>query len=185
MAPGKAYREGLSLMQLAEMFPTEDSAREWFESRIWPSGRCCGHCGSLRTCEASHAKMPYWCSGLPLLLQRSNRHRARELQATPPQVGLRDLPRNHEPQERLKHEAPPRSRHQSEGGLGSCFTAFAKPWKPRQGSSVRRAPSKWTRHTSGARPATCTRTSASRSSRDAAPPARQPLSVRRTASPTA
>ncbi len=62
-APGKAHREGLSLMQLTEMFPTEDSAREWFEARIWPNGeRCCGHCGSLRTRKASHAKMPYWCS---------------------------------------------------------------------------------------------------------------------------
>ena len=61
-APGKAHREGISLMQLADLFPTEDAAREWFESRIWPSGRCCGHCGSLRTCEASHARMPYWCS---------------------------------------------------------------------------------------------------------------------------
>ena len=49
-------------MQLADLFPTEDAAREWFESRIWPSGRCCGHCGSLRTCKASHAKMPYWCT---------------------------------------------------------------------------------------------------------------------------
>ena len=61
-APGKAHREGISLMQLADIFPTEDAAREWFESRIWPTGRCCGHCGSVRTCKASHAKMPYWCS---------------------------------------------------------------------------------------------------------------------------
>ena len=61
-APGKAHREGISLMQLADMFPTEDAAREWFESRIWPTGRCCGHCGSSRTCGASHARMPYWCS---------------------------------------------------------------------------------------------------------------------------
>ena len=38
-APGKAHREGISLMQLADLFPTEDAAREWFESRIWPSGR--------------------------------------------------------------------------------------------------------------------------------------------------
>ena len=48
-------------MQLGDMFPTEDSARQWFEAKIWPSGRHCPKCGSLRTSEASHAKMPYWC----------------------------------------------------------------------------------------------------------------------------
>lgn len=61
-APGKAYREGMTLVQLFEMFPTEDAAREWFESVIWPNGRHCPKCGSLRTHEAKHAKMPYRCS---------------------------------------------------------------------------------------------------------------------------
>ena len=45
-----------------DMFQTEDDARQWFESTLWPNGRVCGHCGSQRTCEASHKKMPYWCS---------------------------------------------------------------------------------------------------------------------------
>lgn len=49
-------------MQLADMFPDEDSARQWFESRVWPSGRVCPRCESDKTTEASHAKMPYWCS---------------------------------------------------------------------------------------------------------------------------
>ena len=62
MAPGKAHREGVSLMQLAELFPDDASALKWFESRFWTDGRCCGHCGSTRTVEASHAKMPYWCT---------------------------------------------------------------------------------------------------------------------------
>ena len=44
------------------MFPDEDAARRWFESIYWPNERCCGHCGSVRTTEASHAKMPYWCT---------------------------------------------------------------------------------------------------------------------------
>ena len=30
-APGKSQREGISLMQLVEMFPDEESARLWFE----------------------------------------------------------------------------------------------------------------------------------------------------------
>ena len=61
-APGKAHREGITLMQLADMFPTEDAAREWFESQVWPDGRTCPRCGSERTHEASHAKMPYRCT---------------------------------------------------------------------------------------------------------------------------
>ena len=61
-APGKSHREGLTLVQLMDMFPTEDTAREWFESAIWPNGRHCPKCGSLRTGKASHKKMPYWCT---------------------------------------------------------------------------------------------------------------------------
>ena len=61
-APGKAHREGLSLIELMDMFPTEDAAKEWFESVMWPTMRCCGKCGSTRTRKASHKSMPYWCS---------------------------------------------------------------------------------------------------------------------------
>ena len=61
-APGKAHREGISLIELTEMFPDEEAARVWFESTVWPSGRHCPRCGSMRTHEASHAKMPYRCS---------------------------------------------------------------------------------------------------------------------------
>ena len=61
-APGKAHREGLTLIQLMAMFPTEEAAMKWFESVLWISGRCCGKCGSVRTTEATHKYMPYWCS---------------------------------------------------------------------------------------------------------------------------
>ena len=61
-APGKAHREGITVLQLADMFPTEDAARAWWEAQVWPEGRHCPKCGSLHTCEASHAKMPYWCN---------------------------------------------------------------------------------------------------------------------------
>ena len=61
-APGKSDREGVTMMQLCDMFPTEESAREWFESRVWPNGRHCPRCGGTKTSEASHAYMPYWCS---------------------------------------------------------------------------------------------------------------------------
>ena len=49
-------------MELVEMFPTENEARKWFETAMWPTERCCGKCGSTRTRTASHHSMPYWCS---------------------------------------------------------------------------------------------------------------------------
>lgn len=59
--PGKAHRDGISLLELAEMFPDEDSAREWFEAIVWPNGRWCPGCEGTNTHECSHAKMPYRC----------------------------------------------------------------------------------------------------------------------------
>ena len=61
-APGKSHREGLSLIELTDMFPTEDAAITWFEDVLWAGERCCGHCGSMNTGTASHARMPYWCT---------------------------------------------------------------------------------------------------------------------------
>ncbi len=61
-APGKAHREGITLMQLASMFPDEAAAKRWFEGQVWPEGRHCPRCGSARTHEASHAKSPYRCT---------------------------------------------------------------------------------------------------------------------------
>ena len=61
-APGRADREGMSIIELMDMFPTEAVATAWFESIIWPDGRCCPHCGSVSTSEVPNAKpMPYWC----------------------------------------------------------------------------------------------------------------------------
>ena len=63
-APGKAHREGITLVQLMDMFPDEDTATAWFEDVIWQDQRHCGKCGSTRTREVPNAKpMPYWCTG--------------------------------------------------------------------------------------------------------------------------
>ena len=61
MAPGKSFRKGLGIIEIMEIFPTEEAAREWFEKMVWPNGRVCPHCGSEHTTEASHGHMPYWC----------------------------------------------------------------------------------------------------------------------------
>ena len=61
-APGKAHREGISLLQLTRMFPDEAAARAWFEGILWPDGvRRCPRCNSDKTHECSHVKMPYRC----------------------------------------------------------------------------------------------------------------------------
>ena len=60
--PGKSNRKGITLLELAEMFPTQESAREWFEGIVWSSGeRHCPRCASLNTYECKHVKMPYRC----------------------------------------------------------------------------------------------------------------------------
>ena len=62
-SPGKAHREGLSIMDLMELFPSEQAATQWFESNVWADGRYCGKCGSVKTKEVPNAKpMPYWCT---------------------------------------------------------------------------------------------------------------------------
>ena len=62
-APGKHYREGITVMEMAEMFATEDAAVEWFENLHWPDGQLsCLRCGSVKAYRVKSGKpMPYRC----------------------------------------------------------------------------------------------------------------------------
>lgn len=62
-APGKSHRNGISLIELAEMFPNEEAATEWFEAWHWPDGEiACMRCGSLNAYRVKSGKpMPYRC----------------------------------------------------------------------------------------------------------------------------
>ena len=60
-APGRSHRQGIDMIELMDRFPTDEAARVWFESVIWPDGRRCGHCDSTNTFEAQHRSMPYRC----------------------------------------------------------------------------------------------------------------------------
>ena len=63
-APGKSHREEMTVVELMDMFPTEEAAAKWFESVVWEGGRHCPKCGSTETKEVPNAKpMPYWCKG--------------------------------------------------------------------------------------------------------------------------
>ena len=62
-APGKSFRKGVSLLELAKLFPDEGAATKWFESGLWPEGEiACLRCGSLDAYRVKSGKpMPYRC----------------------------------------------------------------------------------------------------------------------------
>ena len=61
-APGKHHRDGLTIIQLLQIFPDDATAEKWFEKQRWPEERCCPDCGSVNTVETKRRKpMPYRC----------------------------------------------------------------------------------------------------------------------------
>ena len=63
-SPGKAYRQGIGVAELFEIFPDEAAASAWFEGLRWSDGeRRCPRCSSARVREVTSGKpMPFWCS---------------------------------------------------------------------------------------------------------------------------
>ena len=61
-APGKNYRDGISLIEFFDMFPDDKASEEWFTRTRWPDGIRCAHCKSDRvTTKTKHPTMPYHC----------------------------------------------------------------------------------------------------------------------------
>lgn len=61
-APGKYYRQGLSLIELTEMFTDERDAEEFFVKSRWPDGVRCPKCSSANIQERETRKpQPYRC----------------------------------------------------------------------------------------------------------------------------
>ena len=61
-APGKHYREGMSLVEVMRMFPDDAAAERWFTKVRWPDGAYCPHCGSVNVQDGTaHKTMPYRC----------------------------------------------------------------------------------------------------------------------------
>ena len=62
-APGKAHREGISLLELARIFPDERAAERWFEEARWGDEPCCPRCGGLEKVReiASRKPMKWHC----------------------------------------------------------------------------------------------------------------------------
>ena len=65
-APGKHYREGISLIELFGRFPSDDAAEQWFEEQRWGEAGKPDHCpmcgGTEKVKPTSKRKpLPYWC----------------------------------------------------------------------------------------------------------------------------
>ncbi len=61
--PRRSHRKGLSVTQLMQIFPTEEAARKWLESEIWPQGP---YCGSFNVQSGiRHSTMTHRCRDFP------------------------------------------------------------------------------------------------------------------------
>jgi len=61
-APGKAHRETISVIELGDMFPDNETAEVWFVKNRWPDGVHCPECGSTNVqTDAPSKTQPYRC----------------------------------------------------------------------------------------------------------------------------
>ena len=64
--PGKSFRKGLTLLEVADMFRDEATAQRWIELQRWPHGPCCPECGSLNVQSGiKHRTMSHRCRDCP------------------------------------------------------------------------------------------------------------------------
>lgn len=63
-APGKAFRKGMTLVELIRKFPDDKAAEAWIAEIRWPDGPECPHCGCSNVQHpTAHKTMPYRCRG--------------------------------------------------------------------------------------------------------------------------
>ncbi|MCY4051149.1 MAG: IS1595 family transposase [Gammaproteobacteria bacterium] len=56
------YREEISLVELFNMFPDNETARKWFEDQMWPDGPLCPHCKTMNVqSNINHKTMTHRC----------------------------------------------------------------------------------------------------------------------------
>lgn len=61
-APGKHFRQGLSLRDLTRRFPDDATAEQWFITQRWPNGVRCPYCGTDNVQSGTkHKSMPFRC----------------------------------------------------------------------------------------------------------------------------
>ena len=65
-APGAAYRKGLTLLEIADMFCDEAAAIHWLQDLQWPNGPFCPKCGSFNVQSGiRHKTMTHRCRDCP------------------------------------------------------------------------------------------------------------------------
>ena len=65
-APGKHFRNGVSLVEFMRLFPDDATAEAWFVENRWPDGPACPQCGSMNVQSGcQHKTMPYRCREKP------------------------------------------------------------------------------------------------------------------------
>ena len=61
-APGRNERKGMTLLEVMQMFPDDETAEKWFEAQRWSTGICCPRCDSINVQEnAKHKTMAHRC----------------------------------------------------------------------------------------------------------------------------
>ena len=74
-APGKHYRKGMTLLDVAKMFGDEEKSRAWVAKQSWPDGPYCPHCGSVNVqSNIKHKTMTHRCrdcEGKPMFSLRT------------------------------------------------------------------------------------------------------------------
>ena len=61
-APGKHYRKGMTLLDVAEMFGDEEKAKAWIAEQRWHGGPHCPYCGSVDVqSNIKHKTMTHRC----------------------------------------------------------------------------------------------------------------------------
>lgn len=60
--PGKAFRKGITLVELIRAYPDDEAAKQWFVEMRWPDGVECPHCGSGNIQQGgTHKTQDYRC----------------------------------------------------------------------------------------------------------------------------
>lgn len=61
-APGRADRNGITLVEFFRRWPDDEAAEKWFEEKRWPHKVACPRCGSIRVSRVQSRKpMPWHC----------------------------------------------------------------------------------------------------------------------------
>ena len=74
-APGKSHRKGLTLLEVADMFKDEETAKAWLAEQRWPEGPRCPYCDSPNVqSDVKHKTMTHRCrecEGKPMFTLRT------------------------------------------------------------------------------------------------------------------